>query len=220
LAAVGENPARAFFLLKRNVHPHCLAEALLEERWVPRVGVVLGDQDIGNSVAGDVDEAQVWVFPVLHRQLAEGAEARPAGIEGSFKETGRRRFERDQIEIAVARDIEKLLASAAQRRGGRPRRNNFGRTKSTLTEIGLVKPGAGCFGEHARNPLAVEIDKAVGIAVDSLRKVGNARCIELLEPVPLIVLILQRARRIIEGRAAAEIVSNIERRSGAYDPIA
>ena len=66
------------------------------------------------TITAQVHEAQVGVLPVDVRQTAEGAEAIPAGILSTRKESWRRRCEFHEIEIAVARQVEELLPSAVQ----------------------------------------------------------------------------------------------------------
>ncbi len=137
--------------------------------------LVIGDEDVGMTVTGQVDEAQVGVLPVDVRQTAEGAKAIPAGILSARKESWRRRCEFDQIEIAVAREVEELLPSAVQCRQRGTGRHAFDRTELALAEVRLVKPGIGLFAEHTGDALAVKVDPAIAAAVDAGRKVLQTR---------------------------------------------
>ena len=82
LRAVGEHDARALALRRAGSGRESPApKPSSEQRRVPGEGVVLGDQNVGDAVAGQVDEPQVRIVPVEHRQRAEGAERpQPASI--------------------------------------------------------------------------------------------------------------------------------------------
>ena len=94
-----------------------------------------------NAVAGEIDEAQVGIAPVRHGQRTESAKARPTRVESPLVEARDRRRQIDEIEIAVARDIHELLASAAECGERRPVRDRFDRSETALAEIRLVEPG-------------------------------------------------------------------------------
>ena len=119
------------------------------------------------AVAGQIDEAQVRVV-ASRRSGSEsnGAERAPVAVGGPLVEAGRRAVEVDEIELAVAGQVEQLAATVAEQRGRRSGRHRLDRAEAALTEVRLVEPRAGLLGEDAGDAFAVEIDPVVGRAVD------------------------------------------------------
>ena len=84
------------------------------QRSVPPEGVVFADQEVGKPVAGEIDEFEVGVAPVQHRQRLEGSERLPVLILGALEESRASARRSHQVELAVAGKIHQLLPAAAQ----------------------------------------------------------------------------------------------------------
>ena len=112
LLGVGEHQPRAPLLVPRLEGPPGAAEALVAERRVPGERVVTGDQDVGEAVPVEVDHAQVGVVPGDVGVGPERAERLPAALVGPLVEAGHRAAELDQVQVAVAGQVEQLLPAA------------------------------------------------------------------------------------------------------------
>src|SRR5262249_6700635 len=93
-----------------------VGEASLCERRIPSEHVVVCDQHVGMTVAGQVDEAQVRIVPVETRERSETAERKPVSVNGAFVKAGRWSGEIDQIELSVTSQVDELLAPATLNR--------------------------------------------------------------------------------------------------------
>ena len=78
-------------------------------------------------------------------------------------------FELNQIQIAVAHDIQQLLRSTCQRAQGRLFRDQFGRSKAPVAQIPFGTPARTLLRQHAGDTNAIEIEPAIVFAINSLR---------------------------------------------------
>ena len=142
------------------------AEAVLAERRIPRERVVLGDQNVGVAVAGEVHE----LAGSGRSQSRLGSERERAGTAPSPSSSCARRspggaVEVDEIELAVACEIEELPAAPAgpaagwrvatfhRRECGRNRLPARLSVKAERAQVALVEPATGLPGENARRRL-------------------------------------------------------------------
>ena len=88
----------------------------------------------------------------------------------------RRPIECHEVELAVAGEVEELGATLES--DGRFLRDELLRPESAFAEIRLVPPGAGLFGEDAREPFAVQVEPLVLDAVGAGGKIGEALLVE------------------------------------------
>ena len=102
----------------RGRDPDARAEPALAERRVPGEPVALGDQQVGQAVAAEVDEAHVRVVHVDGGPGAERAERLPPRVVGPLVEAAVRTVEDRQVGAAVAGQVE----PARPGRGKRGRR--------------------------------------------------------------------------------------------------
>src|SRR5215217_7150898 len=166
------------------------------------------------TVAGKIDEPQVGVVPVQPRQGAKGGESVPASVLRTLVKAGYGFIELDQVERAVACQVEKLRAPTVLlgERGFlpdefyRPEPRN-GRFQSILAfegnraDVALVEPHAGLLGQNARHPLAVQVEPLIARAVQPVRQVFEAFRIDspdLFLDGCLAVLEFQRRQRFLQ----------------------
>ena len=122
LRAVGEDQARALLLVERLAHLLGRAESVLGQRLMPGEDVVFGDQDVGMSVARQVDELEIRVVPGQLGNDAKGRELIPALVLGALEEAGRRARRTGRGRAARRRPGPGVAAggrSSAARRGRR-----------------------------------------------------------------------------------------------------
>src|ERR1019366_5713326 len=112
--AIGEDEFRPLLLVKGLQRPLLGPKAIRSQRSVPAESVVFANQQIGETVAGQIDELKVVASPIHNRQRLEGREWLPVSILGALVEPGRRPFEVHQIKLAMAGKVEQLLTAAAQ----------------------------------------------------------------------------------------------------------
>ena len=108
--AAGRSPRRAAGgTLRRS------AEAVLRQRRVPGEGVVLGDQDVGVAVAGQVDEAQVRIARCRGSAAREtaGTDCQPSALV-VLVEARRGAVEHHEVELAVAGEVQELRPVGAR----------------------------------------------------------------------------------------------------------
>ena len=171
---------------------------------------MLGDQDVRVAVAGQVHEAQVGVLPVDGGQGLEGPELGPARVLGALEEARHRGVEGDQVELAVAGEIEQLLSAALQCGWLGLARDPDQRAEPALPEVALVVPAFRLLGEDAGHPLAVEVHPAIGGAIQPLRQVLQAFGVELangLVDLGTAVLERQGRQRFLEVTTVATPVA-------------
>ena len=91
--------ARPLLLVERLPDLSGRAEARLAKRWVPAEHFVLGDQDVGVAVAGEIDEPEIGIAQSRSRQRRERREGLPAVVVRALVETGSRarRSRRDRV---------------------------------------------------------------------------------------------------------------------------
>ena len=173
------------------------------------------------AVAGEIDETHRRIQPVDPRLRGKGAELFPVAIARSLVEAGHGTGEVDEVEEAVAGEIEPLRRadsrsvcrrlrgdqfSRTEGRGGGERRG-FGRRRDRR-EITLVVERAVLLGEDAGQALAIEIEPAARHAVDARRHIVRARDLDLPDLVAddrLAVFELERWQRLAEPRAVAAL---------------
>ena len=199
LRAVSEHQARPCFLVEWEGYTEPRAEPLLRMGFVPgEEHLIIGDEEIGVAVAGQIDEAQVGILPIDVRQTDEGAKSIPTGIIGASEEPWSRCLEIDQIELAIAREVQQLLPPAVQGRQRGARRHAFDRAELAFAKVGFVVPGIGLFGQHTGDALAVKVDPSITVAVDAGRKVLQIGLIDSLQGELVERQVVERADRIAE----------------------
>src|SRR5262249_26168052 len=134
LRLVGEHQARAALLVAGLMDLTSRTESVFREGWIPGEDVVLGDEDVGVSVAVQVDEAKIGLVPAEIRQLAECAEGLPALVLGPLVEARRWTAERHPLELAVAREVKELCPAARHREQRRLGANDLQRSEATFSE--------------------------------------------------------------------------------------
>src|SRR5262249_22165743 len=166
-------------------------EAVFGQRRVPLEDVVLGDQQVGVAISGQVDEAKVWIAPIDVGGCRKRSERLPGLFACALEEARLRALKNDAMGLPVARKIEKLVM---QRRGlgdGWQRCDlgkcveacGYGRAAVVMVERGgaefaFVMPPACAFGEDARGAFAVEVDPFVSDAVDTGGQINQALAID------------------------------------------
>ena len=86
--------------------PRGVEAGVAAQRGVAGEQPVLGHQDVGQPVAGDVDELDVRVRPVEHRQRGEPLQRLEAAVLGPLEEAGIGAGQVDHVEAAAARQVE------------------------------------------------------------------------------------------------------------------
>src|SRR5512136_2929478 len=77
---------------------------------MPSQGFTFGDQDIGVTIAGQVDELQVGIVKVDLRPGLKGSERLPIGFVGTFVEAANSTLHLDQIHLTISSQIKELGA--------------------------------------------------------------------------------------------------------------
>ena len=199
LRSISEYQARPSFLVERERNTERRAEPFLRIGFVPaKEHLIIGDEDVGVAVAGQIDEAQVGALPVEVWQTDEGAKSVPGGIVGAGEEPWSRRLKVDQIEVAIAREVQQLLPPATQCRQRGAGRHAFARAELAFAKVGFVVPGIGLFGQHPGDALAVKVDPSITAAVDAGRKVLQIGLIDFLQGELVERQVVERADRIAE----------------------
>ncbi len=83
---------------------------------MPAERVLFGDQQVGQAVAREIDEFQIGIAPVEHRQLLETLEWLPVGIGRALVISRRGTVKVHQVEPPVPGEVHQLLPAAADRR--------------------------------------------------------------------------------------------------------
>src|SRR5262249_1032084 len=109
----------------------------------------------------DVEESQVRIVPVDVRQRAKSDEWIPAAVLRAREVSGHAARVLHEVEVAVAAEVHELLHTAAELGGRRQRALERRPSKLAVARVGLVVPSALFGDEHARDPLAVQIDPLV-----------------------------------------------------------
>lgn len=130
------------------------------------------------AIAGEVYELEIRIGPIHHGELIEGSELLPALIVRAFVEAGRRALQVNEVQLTVAGEIQELLTTAGDGREGRTlgdglggreaRRDNVQlalASRVDWTEIALVKPAIGLYGQDAGQSFTVEIHPLILPAV-------------------------------------------------------
>jgi hypothetical protein len=97
--------------VERLIDFFSLVESVLGQGGMVGEDVVFRDQDVGMTVARQINEALVRVVPSQVGQGAKRGEGRPTAIVSSLVEAGCRAAEIDNIDAAIASEIEKLVGS-------------------------------------------------------------------------------------------------------------
>ena len=63
MLAIGEDEARAFFLIPVLRHPLGRAETVFGQRRIPPEDVVFGNEHVGMAVAGEIDKLEIGIVP-------------------------------------------------------------------------------------------------------------------------------------------------------------
>jgi hypothetical protein len=153
---------------------------------MPPQGRVLADQQVGKTVAGQVDEAELGTSPVHVRHGAERAEVRPVGIVGSLEVAGTGPVESNGRQPAVTREVHQLDIAAAQpaRRRlasdalqGAESRHGDRLTDTRLqigrTQVRLVVPAPALFGQNTGDAFAIQVDPARLRARQPVRQIAE-----------------------------------------------
>ena len=199
LRSISEHQARPGFFVECERYTERRAESFLRMGFVPgEEHLIIGDEEVGVAVAGQIDEAQIGVLPVEVRQTDECAKSVPAGIVGAGEEPWSRRLKVDQIEVAIAREVQQLLPPAVQGRQRGAGRHAFDRAEVAFAKVGFVVPGIGLFGQHPGDALAVKVDPSITVAVDAGRKVLQIGLIDFLQGELVERQVVEWADRIAE----------------------
>ena len=161
-------------------------------------------------------------------QRGEGYKGLPALVFGALVETRGRPIELDQIQLAVAGQIQELLASAAdgRERGllGDPldgcETGGDGLAAALVSgidraQVPLVEPAVGLFGEDAGHAFAVEVDPLVASAIQAVGQVLQTLGVDLVKRLVdgrLGVFELQRRQRFLEITAWLPFVTRLGHR--------
>ena len=147
---------------------------------------VFGDQHVGQSVAGDVDEFEVGIVPVELGQAVEALERGEIALRGARVVARLDPGKGGDIDHAVTVEGQELAADGVAMAGGvddLAQRTEFRRDQLGLvgllgdiggTEVALVVPGVRRRVENARQALAVEIEPAEAGTVYALRQIAEA----------------------------------------------
>ena len=188
LGAVGEHHAGALFLVPAR--PHLLGGVeprVAAQRGVDGEQAVLGHQDVGQPVAGDVDEGDVRVGPVERRERREPLQRLEGRVLGPLEEARVRAGQVDHVQVPAAGQVEQ--PDPGQPGAGRqvrrpvssgPKLARAATVPSRLrdqvggAEVALVVPGAVGGAQDPGQALAVEIGPPVAAAVQPFGQVGLA----------------------------------------------
>ena len=103
---------------------HAGPKPLFGIRFVPgEEHLVVGHEEVGMAIAGQIDEAQIRVLPIEVGEIDEACGSVPSRHRRYGKRSPGSVPEVDQIEVTVSREIEQLLATAIERRQRRARRH-------------------------------------------------------------------------------------------------
>src|SRR6476661_7076551 len=119
------------------------------------------------TVASQVHKAQIGILPIGVGKIRERSEPRPLAIFSARKEPRCDRAEFNQIKFPVSLEIQKLLAPSVHRCQRRMWRKAFDRPEASLAKIRFVKPGVSGFGKDPRYALAIKINPAIVVAVNT-----------------------------------------------------
>src|SRR6266704_2933389 len=166
--AVGKQTLRPFFLVQRLRHPPLVTKALCAERLVPEQRIILGEQQIRQAVAGQVDEAQLGIVPIQVGQGLKRLERVPIKLRAALEESRQRAVKFHQIELPVATQVHQPLPAFAQLRSRRrlchhldwrkPRQRSLvavGSLDISGAEIRFVKPAPALLGQNSLQTLTV-----------------------------------------------------------------
>jgi hypothetical protein len=136
-------------------------ESALPAGGVPGKHVVAYDKHIGVTVAVEVDEPYAGVLEIHRRPVVEGSPRRPVAVVGAFAEPRVGAAELDEVEVAVAVQIEQLLPAAGKGKEVRVTVDEPLCAELSVAEVFLVEPRAGLLGEYPGHAFAVEVHPAV-----------------------------------------------------------
>ncbi len=159
LLRIGEDQRRAFLFVGGLVHDLGLAEPL------PAVGRIIGDEDVSEAVAVDVEHAEVGVVRGDGGSQTESREGFPCAVGVAAIEARRGLVPPHEIHPPVAGDVEELRLARAHGRHGGLRGDPVRGCKIALAEVPLVEPTPALLHEDAGNAFAVEVDPPVRAAV-------------------------------------------------------
>src|SRR5262245_61628057 len=83
---------------------------------MPTESVVGTDEHVRVAIASEVDEFEIGITPVEHRQRRKGDERFPAVVCGPLEDAWGGTRELDEIQLTVPSEIEQLLPSSPQGR--------------------------------------------------------------------------------------------------------
>ena len=194
LAPIGEQHPRPLLLIPGQRHSLALAESFLRQGAMPHQRLPRAQQQVGVAIAIEVDEAQVGVVEVEVGQLAEGFEGLPALPAVMGVEPRQRPAEGHQIRPAIALQIQHLRPR--RQAHGRPAGHGFQRREgghrlpaigpqplADRAQVALVDPFPRLLAEEAWQSLAVQIQPAIGAAIQADRQVLQAGGIHRLQPL-------------------------------------
>ncbi len=133
-----------------------VSEAVGAEGGVPGEAVVAVEEDVGESVAGQVDEVEAGCVPVQAGEPGEGGERGPAAVVGAAVVTGCRTGELGEGEPTVPGQVEEPTAAGRSRTGGQ-RVDGGGRAEQPVATVRPVVPGSVRLGEQPGDAVAVEV---------------------------------------------------------------
>ena len=114
-------------------------EALFGQGCIPGDRFIFRDENVGEAVAGEVDEPEIRIVPVDVGKGGEVSELFPVALRRPLVEAGHRAMEINQVQAPVARQVEELLASAIECGSRWFRGHRFQGAKRALTEVGFAR---------------------------------------------------------------------------------
>jgi len=118
LGAVGEDEPWPLLFIDGLTHVLGRTETGFRQGWVPAEGLVFGDEDVGVTIASEVDEFEIGVAPGNIRERAKCPVCIPLLIRRALEESRRWSIEVDNVQLTITSQIQELLATAEVGRRG------------------------------------------------------------------------------------------------------
>src|SRR6185503_8748743 len=99
LPSVREDQARTFFLVSGLAHVLSRIKALFLERSIPSENFVLGNEHVGMTIAGQINEADMRIVQADIGELPKRPEGFPVEVDRALVEPSGRACKSDDIEL-------------------------------------------------------------------------------------------------------------------------